>query len=297
MNTVTIHLDTTRYLAPTDEDLAAAKSYILHRSEVAATLQSLIAELLTEAADKIVRIAYKYNFPGDVFTLGASPEQQREINAVMDALEEKILEKIEEITINEALSSIHPAESRESRKAALLAFLLALGHGNQNFRTTLYNYEWRFLYDLEAAIAALKTAGVGSPDAITTIRSHITAIYTIPALVAAIKHPQDFLAAFIRSAGITHNPDGSPNVQGVPREGYNAIINTILIANDIIFGKNQLLNFIADGAVGYYQLRGSNYPCTICDSEVGLHIGLIDAEPLPHPHCRCIRIPIYPLTK
>lgn len=297
MNTVTITLDTTRYLAPTDEDLAEAKAYILQRSEVAATLQEIATNLLTEAATKICAIAYKYNFPGDLFTIDASPEQQREIAAVMDELEEKLLETLEEITINESISSITPADNGEDRKTALLAFMLTLGHANQNLRTTIYNYLWRFLYDLEAAIAALKAASVGSPNAITTIRSHITAIYTIPALIAAIKNPQDFRAAFIRSAGIPYNPDGSHNVQGVPREGFNAIINTMLITNDIIFGKNQLLDFIAAGAVGYYQLRGSTYPCSLCDSEVGLHIGLADAEPLPHPHCCCIRIPIYPLTK
>ena len=291
MKTVTINIDTSRYREPTNADLEKAKDYVLKRSDTAHILQDLITELLLDAAVKICNIAYKYNFPGETFTIGASPEQQKEINAVMDELEEKILELLEEKSIGSL-----PNEDND-RKIALLTFMLALGHANRNLRDTLFNYLWRFLYDLEAAIAALKKAGKTLTQAIAAIRSHITAIYTIPELIAAIKKPNAFLAAFIRTGGVPYNPDGSQNSQGVPREGFNAVINTILITNDIIWGKNQLLDFIASGAVGYYQLRGSTYPCAQCDDEVGLHIGIIDEDPLPHPHCCCIRIPIYQIVQ
>ena len=294
-NPIRINLDTRRYVAPTEEDVRKAKQYILRRSEVANELADLATDLLTDAAIKIVEIAYKYNFPGEVFTIGSSPEQQKEIAAVMDELEERLFAILEDRVLAGLTSDDDTTVlgASATRKAALLAFMLSLGHGNKNLRSTLYDYEWRFLYDLEAAIASLKLAGVSLPDAITKIRSHITSIYTMSEVQAAIRRTNNVMAEFLRTAGVPHNPDGSPNLQGVPREGFNAIINSIRITNDIVCGHNQLLNFIERGAVGYYQLRGSNYPCAICDEQVGFHLGLIDADPLPHPRCVCIRIPIF----
>jgi hypothetical protein len=297
MSTINIHLNTSRYVAPTEQDIKAAKAYILKRSDVANELADLIGDLLTDAAVKIVQIAYKYNFPGDVFTIGASPEQQQEINAVMDELEQRIYEMLEDkifaqMPQEDSNGAVIPMSAE--RKAALLAFMLALGHKNQNLRSTLYNYQWRFLYDLEAAIAALKLANVNLSKAITKIRSHIGSIYTMSEVQAAIRRPNNVMAAFLRSAGVPHNPDGSPNLQGVPREGYNAIINSIRITNDIVWGHNQLLNFIDRNAAGFYVLRGSTYPCRACDDNTGFH-PMTEQEAMPpiHPHCCCYTIPIF----
>jgi hypothetical protein len=297
MTPITIHLNTSRYVAPTEQDIKAAKAYILKRSDVANELADLIGDLLTEAAVKIVQIAYKYNFPGDVFTIGASPEQQQEINVVMDELEQRIYEMLEDkifaqMPQEDSNGAVIPMSAE--RKAALLAFMLALGHKNQNLRSTLYNYQWRFLYDLEAAIAALKLANVNLSKAITKIRSHIGSIYTMSEVQAAIRRPNNVMAAFLRSAGVPHNPDGSPNLQGVPREGYNAIINSIRITNDLVWGHNQLLNFIDRNAAGFYVLRGSTYPCRACDDNTGFH-PMTEQEAMPpiHPHCCCYTIPIF----
>lgn len=287
---IRISLDTSRYVAPTEQQIAEAKQYILRRNDNAAALEELASELLTDAAVKIVEIAYKYNFPGDVFTIGASPEQQAEISAVMDELDERLFELLEEQIVN-------PVTTDRNRRMALLAFMLALGHSNRNLRSTLFNYEWRFLYDLEAAIAAMKLVGRSVTEGVTRIRTSLTSIYTMSEVQAAIRRPNNVMAEFLRTQGVPHNPDGTPNLQGVPREGYKAIINSIRITNDLVWGRNQLLNFIDRGAVGYYQLRGSLYPCDICDSEVGFHLGLIDAEPLPHPNCMCYRIPVFEIPR
>ena len=295
---IKITLDTSRYVAPTEADIREAKRYILHRNDVANELQYVIADLLQNAAVKIVRIAYKYNFPGEVFTIGASPEQQQEINAVMDELEQKILERLEEMILDgiaddDNLSAV-PVGFPAARRAALLAFMLSLGHGNRNLRSTLFNYEWRFLYDLEAAIAALKLVGTDEANAITRVRSSIGSIYTMSEVQAAIKRPNNVMAEFLRTQGVPHNPDGTPNLQGVPREGYNAIINSIRITNDIVWGHNQFLNFVDRNAAGFYVLRGSDYRCKMCDDNTGFH-HMSEQEALPplHPHCQCYAIPIF----
>lgn len=297
MTPITIHLDTSRYVAPTEEDVRKAKRYILRRSEIANELADLAGDLLRDASVKIVRIAYKYGIPGDEFTIGASQEQQREVSAVMDELEQQLLELLEETIIGN-LEDEDGNPVSAARRRALLAFMLSLGHGNNDLRTTLYNYQWRFLYDTEAAIAAMKLVGRTEPEAITRIRSNITGIYTMSEVQAAIRRPGNVMAAFLRSAGVPHNPDGSPNLQGVPREGYNAIINSIRITNDIVWGHNQLEDFIEKNAVGYYVLRGSDYRCEACDNNCRFH-PITDKESMPpiHPRCCCVTVPIFEIPR
>ena len=57
--------------------------------------------------------------------------------------------------------------------------------------------------------------------------------------------------------------------------------------------KAQLMDFENLGAIGYIQMRGSNYLCDVCDAETGFHAGLPENLDWPHPHCQCFRIPVY----
>lgn len=46
------------------------------------------------------------------------------------------------------------------------------------------------------------------------------------------------------------------------------------------------------GCIGFYSMRGSSYPCDLCDEMKGFH-KLDDAYPPYHANCKCIMIPIY----
>ena len=284
-NTLTIKLDTSQYMPPTQDDINSAKRYILRRNEYALLLESKIDELLEEAATKIITICYRYNVDPQKFFIGSeyNEEMMKEISDVMDQLEEEILDLIYEY------STIMLDDDKKDRKTALLIWLATLGRGNRNLQGTLDGYLYKTMKDWEAAIAALMSAGVKFSDAITKIKTHLHSIYTMPEIIAAFKNAEKFTATYIRNRGVMQGGVGLSN------NGSTNVTNMAKTTLNMAWMRSQAMDFQENGAAGYYQLRGSGYPCSICDDEVGFHPGIADIyiTPYPHPHCCCYRIPIY----
>lgn len=285
---VRIELDTTRYRTPTVSEIRAAKDYILRRSDVADEAWDIASDYIMEAVEKLVRIAYKYNIPPEQFAFDSSVNQDMmdEVSAVMEDLDDDIYELLR----SRALSCTKNEESR----SWLLALMLTLGHRNMSLRETLYSYEWRMLQQVGALVSSDKYNNVPVEQSVVNTTHYIGKVTQSPSFVKTTKYRELFASAIIRTGGKTTFPDGSPNVQGVPVDGYNAIKQVYggVIAH--VWMKNQLVEMLNNGCVGYYQLRGSEYPCAVCDDEVGFHEGIdINDEPFPHMNCYCYRVPVY----
>lgn len=147
--------------------------------------------------------------------------------------------------------------------------------------------------DWEAAIAALRFANVAMADAVTKVKSNLHSIYTMPEVTDAFKHSDDFNATYIQSHGVMAGGVGLSN------NGSTNVTNMARLTLQMAWMREQGIEFDESGAAGYYQLRGSAYPCSVCDDEVGFHKGLEDlyTKPYPHPHCCCYRIPIFALEE
>ena len=287
-NKVTIKLDTSKYQTPTQDDLEQAKDYVKQRNAYANVLESKIDTLLAQAAKDITNICYKYNIEAEDFRITANDDMFNEVSEVMDELEEEILKLIEEYST--------ACSKDRDRIKALIAFIITLGRQNRNLRGTLENYLNRYLYDLEALIASMKLAKYGSAEAVTKIVSNLHNVYSMPEVRKAMSIASSMSAMYIQSKGIHYDFEtGRPTV-GLSINGATNVTNMAKITLSIAWMRNQLLDFIENGAAGYYQLRGSNYPCKHCDDEVGFHPGIENiSSPLPHPHCMCYRIPIFPI--
>lgn len=273
---------------PTEEDIKDAKRYVLLRSEMAKIAQEDASDIIMDAVDKLVAIAYKYNIPARDFQFDASVNEQmmEEVDSVMEELDYQLYDMLE------ADSTTCTVDG--NRKLALIALLLTLGHRNMGLRETLYAYEWRMLRQVEAAIAALKAAGISKTEAMAKIKPSIGSLNTMPELVSARRFPQYFSAPYIKNGGRATYPDGTPNVQGVPVEGYNAIKFIYGTAVAQIWMKNRLMDMQdSEEIVGYYVLRGSEYPCALCDSYVGFHLKEEEDDYPPyHPNCCCYTVPV-----
>lgn len=282
-NTIKITLDTSQYKAPTQKDIKAAKQFILRRNDYSRLLASKVDDCLEEAAQNIVRICYKYNVDPKKFEISSryNEKMMEEIAAVMDQLEEEILNLIFDY------STATVQDSSESKKAALLAWLATLGRGNRDLQDTLDTYLYKTMKDWEAAIAALLYAGVGIADAITKVKSNLHSIYTMPEVVAAFKESSSFAATYIQNKGVQHGGVGLSN------NGSTNVTNMVRVTLQMAWMRSYRLDFEESGAVGFYVLRGSDYPCQLCDSKVGFHlIDETDYFPPFHPHCCCYVIPI-----
>ena len=181
------------------------------------------------------------------------------------------------------------ATSDRDHVNALAAWIALLGRGNRNLQDTLDGYLYKTMKDWEAAITALRYEKVAMAAAVTKVKSHLHSIYTMPEVRAAFKKADDFKATYIRSKGVQKGGVGLSN------NGSTNVTNMAKLTLQMAWMREQGIEFDESGAAGYYQLRGSSYPCSLCDDEVGFHKGLegLYTKPYPHPHCCCYRVPIY----
>lgn len=65
----------------------------------------------------------------------------------------------------------------------------------------------------------------------------------------------------------------------------------VLVRNTITANRMEEYREENKDAIGFYSMRGSTYPCSICDDETGFHT--MDEYPMYgtwHPNCKCIII-------
>ena len=285
MSKVVIKLDTKKYQAPSQQDIDAAKQFILQREENARMLEDKIDELLADAAEKIVIICYRYDVdPQKLYIASGFNEQMmNEIAEVMDELEEEILALMQEYATR--------STKDRDRINALLLWMASLGRGNRNLRDTLEGYLYKFMKDLEAAIAALRFADATMADAVTKVKTNLHTIYTMPEVMAAFKNASEFAATYIQSRGVQKGGVGLSN------NGSTNVTNMARLTLQMVWMRSRRLEMEEDGAAGFYVLRGSNYPCDYCDSKVGFHpMTDIDYFPPFHGHCCCYVLPIFTIT-
>lgn len=286
-DSIKIKLDGSQYRLPTQEDITSAKQFILRRNDYARLLESKVDDCLEDAAQEIVRICYKYNVDPKEFAINSKYNEKMmdEIAEVMDELEADIMSLIYDYSLR--------VTDDEKHRNLLAAWIALLGRGNNNLQDTLDGYLYKTMKDWEAAIAALRFANVAMADAVTKVKSNLHSIYTMPELTAAFKHADDFNATYIQSHGVMAGGVGLSN------NGSTNVTNMARLTLQMAWMREQGIEFDESGAAGYYQLRGSAYPCSVCDDEVGFHKGLEDlyTKPYPHPHCCCYRIPIFALEE
>ena len=284
---IKIKLDGSQYRLPTQEDITSAKQFILRRNDFARLLESKVDDCLEDAAQEIVSICYKYNVDPKEFAINSKYNEKMmdEIAEVMDELEADIMSLIYDYSLR--------VTDDEKHRNLLAAWIALLGRGNNNLQDTLDGYLYKTMKDWEAAIAALRFANVAMADAVTKVKSNLHSIYTMPEVTAAFKHADDFNATYIQSHGVMAGGVGLSN------NGSTNVTNMARLTLQMAWMREQGIEFDESGAAGYYQLRGSAYPCSVCDDEVGFHKGLEDlyTKPYPHPHCCCYRIPIFALEE
>lgn len=282
-----IKLDTKKYRKPTDDDIKAAKQFILQREQYAGVLQQRIDDVIADGAVRIVEICYKYDVDPKLlyFSSGFNGDMMSEISDVMDELEETILNLIYEYSTR--------VTNDRDRMSILAAWIALLGKGDRNLQDTLENYMYKMMKDWEAAIAAMRYAGLNTAKASTRIKTYLHQIYNMPEVHSAFKRWQEFAATYIRSRGVQYG------AVGISNNGSTNVVNMGKITLQMAWMHNQGIDFEEQGAAGYLQLRGSNYNCDICDSEVGFHPNIeeIFDKAFPHPNCLCFRVPVFSINE
>lgn len=280
---IKIKLDTDKYRMPTEEDIAAAKEYILQREEYAGILGDRIDEVIADAAARVVIICYRYDVNPKLLYLSSAfnAEMMAEIAEVMDAVEAAILRLMHEYSTRVTLDIV--------RALRLTEWMDSLGKGDNNLEDTLYNYMYKMMKDWEAAISAMRYAGLDVSQASTRIKTYLHQIYNMPEVRSAFRRWQEFTATYIRSRGVQYG------AVGISNNGSTNVVNMAKQTLKMAWMRNLWLDGMEDDTLaGYYVQRGSTYNCDICDDACGFwpkdkFEGVIPV----HPNCACFAIPVY----
>lgn len=283
MASINIKLDTSRYQAPTQEDLRAAKDYILQREEMAIALANRTDDILSDAAERIVLICYRYGVDPKklIFSSAFNEDMMNEISDIMDEISDEIYDLIFEYATR--------STNDRSILNPLLLWLASLGRGNRNLRDTLDSYLYKTMKDWEAAIAAMTYMGVKQDDAVIKIKTYLHHIYDMPEVQTVIRtRRSDFAATYIQYGGVQHGSVGISN------NGSTNVVNMGKITVQMAWMRAHVQELQKDESVaGLYILRGSTFNCDMCDEHVGWHPIEEALSLLPvHPHCCCYAVPV-----
>ena len=259
---------------PTEEDIAKAKEYVLRRMGIQKNAETLIHKYMMEAAQRIYDISVKYNIPPKFFQFSHNKELEKEVNEVIEWLAQMIMDIIESTVI----------AASEKDKGDILAYMAEMGD-EYSISELIHIYTDRFKFEIEAFLAAGLAYNLSKAVIVEEIAKSLEKPYMSDLLQKAFKD-SGFRATRIITRGITYGV-------GQYTSSKNAINRLENATAGIIWWWWWSSNMKRDGASFFYQMRGSSYPCQICDDLVGIYpISDIDKE-YPHAHCYCIRVPIY----
>ena len=276
-------LDT--YQPITEEDIRTGKNFVLRREIAANGLASLVDSLLADAAAKITQIAYKYGVDPKEFMLSPQYNEQmfRQMSRILDELEDAILDLIEDYSLR--------CTKDDDKKKWLLLWILALGRNGKGLRRSLQDRLWMFSRDIEAMIVAARTAKMDVTRAVSVIRSNLHTSYLMPGMQEAFANSSLYKAQYIRKHGVKKGNRGSSNSEA------NNIIRFAKTTVQMAWMQYHRRLYEGHGAAGYYVLRGSTFPCDLCDSMVGYHpIDDVDGYPMYHANCQCFTVPVFSIN-
>jgi hypothetical protein len=259
---------------PEEKDIEEAKAYISKRIEYQEEAGQRIGAYIMEAARRIYDLSLKYNIPPRLFHFSANEKLGEEVDEVLQWLRYMIRKAIEHAV----------TAASEDDENDLLAYMQALGD-DKSVSDRINLYVDRYKYELEAFLAAGFAYGLSKSDIMKEIRKSLGKPYAGDLLKRAFGD-SGFKATRIRSKGISYGA-------GQYNSSKNAIDRLANATIGIIWFWWQGEKIRRSGASFFYQMRGSSYPCELCDSLVGVYpIDEIDGA-YPHAHCYCYRVPIY----
>lgn len=244
-------------------------------------LQKLIRKYIAQ----IINCSMQYTGLGKGFHFSANPGLETEINKILDSLRADIFNSIYQ-RAEHVNALAFEKEGKEKDHHYLLLFLSSeIAHKTLHMRIEQYVAMMRS--EIEAFVAAGITNGLSANQILINYINSLKTPYTAPLLTQAFKEAANYKARRITSKGITFG-------RGKYTSAYN---NLLRLEQETIFQTyNYVLNSLwltNNTIIGWYTIRGSNYPCTTCDDNIGIYHPKEEFFYGYHPRCCCIMLPVF----
>ena len=251
-----------------ERDLEAAKAFLRRRIDSELSMSNDVEYLLGEYAEALLELLFRN-----------APEET--VNALVDELIQQLIEDCYILGVDE----------HEDDRSAIMLWM----NGERGGNTMEGRVEKRvhsFVVEVAAVFLASRllgsAKGVGALAA--TIRTNLKNPWDNPIL----KEVREKLAKGELSGDISEFE--APHFgKGVEVSSMGALQTILGYAVADAWMHWAYEDARKNGAIGYYVLRGSSYPCDICDSHTGTFYYITDDSHQPqfHPNCCCFVVYSY----
>lgn len=250
----------------TEQELEAAKDFLRRRIDSELSMSNDVEYLLGEYAEALLELLFR-------------DAPQESINALVDELISQLIEDCYVLGVDE----------RDDDRAAIMLWM----NGERGGETLEGRVEKRvhsFVVEVAAVFFASRllgsTKGVGALAA--TIRTHLKKPWDNPIL----KEVREKIAKGELSGDISQFE--APHFgRGVEVSSMGALQTITSYAVADAWMQWEYEDARKNGAIGYYVLRGSSYPCDECDSHTGVFYYITDDSNRPQYHLNCCCYVVY----
>ncbi len=254
----------------TDEEIRQAQEFLVKRLKAERSAVSALDSLLLSASRRIINIARKYNIPPAEFRFSANPSLQAEVKEVLSLLRRAIF----------SVTKVRNTFEDEDGGEPFVAPALTEENHDKTFKQRLADYVRHWGFELEATIAAAGLEGIRDAKVIEEgVKTYLDDPYDNPWIK---EHRGEGEASRLKA--MPHFGKGKP----IDSRAALALLVTAVTAK----GWSQNWMRINKGKKGYIVLRGSSFPCEICDAQVGIVHDISDTMGAPpfHPNCKCYQV-------
>ena len=246
-----------------EEDISAVKAYIAERISAQHSMDYNLEIVMREAAVRIVEICYAYRRNPRTFRYeDLPPGARKDIDAVIEWLREIIDSYFQTLAL----------AGHEERDKVILPYIYRARDG-MTFQERLSDYLDKYRTELLVLIGAGMTLGIGRKELADSIGRNIKRPWNNPELAEEVT-PVSYGKG---RTNVMYAAIGALTRHGIA-EGWQ---------------KNWDDATKERGCLGWYVMRGSTYPCDLCDDNCGFH-SVEDGTGLPvHLSCCCIAVPVY----
>jgi len=231
---------------------------------------------------KIYALSAEYSHLGNQFTFDTNAELDKEVNNLLIALSDAILDdiysRVEEFTA-------------EEDKDAVLAYIRRDNNG-VNITERVDSHSSHLKYLLEGYLSVCFAEGLSGSGILGDALRYLANPYGYAPMKDAFNHSQDYKSGIIKAKGYHYGK----GIATDPIKGFTNISRTGILDG---FHYGTWLGFGKEGYKGYEVHRGSAYDCPACDEMCYSGNGgyrfysINDIPPCPlHPNCCCFLVPV-----
>lgn len=261
-----------------------AKEYLDKVVDQMVLADSDLKDILKSDIGSLIDQCLEYGYLGKSFEFSADPELEQIVNEALLQLQQDIFNII--YLRAENASTIGFEKEKEDYNDAFLLAFFALKIGGYTIQEKIDFFTGHVSSEVEAYVAAGISKGWSRDKILNEYLNNLKKPYNSGLIQDAMKEG-GFRAERIKNKGVTF---------GVGR--YVSSFNNLKRLDQVsIFGAyNYTVNSIwmnNNDIVGWYTVRGSSYPCSICDMEVGMFHSKNEFFYGYHERCVCIMIPVF----